>query len=249
MYLFFLLIQLVFAHPPDLQQEFYQRQRGKTGTVLVVITPGWEKTHYEKLLETLWQNGFSIWSVTFDLPNQNIEQMQIILQQALATLPEKTSIWAHGLAGTVVAQAVEQNKISPAAMVFTGTPLIARCSQALRSHLGMGGDIQGAEKLLYGSFQPKVVATLWTKNWQNWCDQQLQINLTSMHIPMWFANSGMDHVAPPENTRSMIGESPFVRISPLSFDLSEPNHYGLLQHHRTIWTGTRWLRQTMRRFQ
>ena len=246
MYLFFFLVQLVFAFPPNLQQEFYQRQQGKKGTVLLVISPGWEKFQYEELLEKLWKSGFSIWTLEFTLPNQNIQKMQGLIQESLQMLPKKTAIWAHGSAGTIVAHGLEKNKITPAAVVLTGTPLVFRCSKAFRTYLNMESSIANSTELLFGPFRPQPVATTWTKNLQSWCARQKQIDVSQVATPMWFASSGMDYFAPPEQTRPMIGDKNFTRISPLSFDFREPNHHQLIRHERMMRSGIKWLRQTLR---
>ncbi len=234
-------LQLALANPIGLKQHNGRFETERGLRALIIKTPGWEHKEYSSLLAELGDYGFEIWTQDFPKNSQRPEEMKKMITQAMNIWPKGSTLMiGHGFAGSIMAEAALEGNFSPNSMALIGVPLSHRCNPALKSLLKIEASITEPEKLLYGDVSVLKTSPDWTDALRKWCEKERKTNLEKIQFPVWVAASGLDNIAPPENVRPMIGKHHFLRVGPLSFHRTEPDHGRIMHHKPTLFALRQW---------
>ena len=234
--LFIALISLLFALPSAQHTEYLRRIASpKHPPVLVLISPGWDEQMLTPLLQHLWKEGFSVWTLRFSHHAQDLNTMSINIHEAIAQHQDPFVV-AQGLSSIVFMQNIDEYQINISGLALLGAPIQPFCSPAL---------IHALQKNSWTHFQNiqlKHANPTFHELVHSWCMQRT--NLRS-HIPVndvWAATTNIHPIAPPESIRSYLHtDHRFVRSGPLALHGREPTHHQLPSHHPTLSDLTTWL--------
>ena len=233
--LLFTFFLSLFALPTAHHTEFLRRiHTPNRPEVLVVISPGWDEEKLNPLLEHLWLEGFSVWSLRFADHAQDLEQMSQSLTTALSTHTNPIVI-VHGLSSIVLFHTPKFNS-TIRGYAFLGSPLKAHCSprlkEALRTdkwndypHLPLRHASHTFHQLVY-----------------TWCTEKKSTRQILDAPYIWSATTNAHPIAPPESIRPYLGiKHRFVRSGPLALHGREPSPIQLGTHKPTLNDLSKWL--------
>ena len=230
------LLLSLFALPRAHHTEFLQRVSAPNRPqILVLISPGWDEQKIAPLLEHLWMEGFSVWSLRFAKHAQDLEQMSQSLEDALEKHTNPVVI-AHGLSSLVLLHARKDTKLH--GLAFLGAPLKPFCSPSLKEALQSNiWDTFETLPIRYSSSTFQQLAYMW-------CEQKLKTR-DVLDVPhVWSATTNMNPIAPPESIRPHLApEHRFVRSGPLALHGREPTAIDIVKHKATLEDLSTWLWQ------
>lgn len=233
--LFFTLFSFLFALPPAQHTEYLRRiSAPQRPTILVLISPGWDEIMLSPLLQHLWKEGFSVWSLKFSPHAQDIDSMNESIKKAIA-VHQSPFIVAQGLSSVVLVQNLQSYNRDISGVGFLGAPIQPFCSPKL---------IESLKTNRWNHFQslPLIQAndTFHTLI-HNWCTQE-ETQKTTLISNIWAATTNVHPLAPPESVRPYLHkEHRFLRSGPLALHGKEPTFLELPIHQPTLSDLTAWL--------
>ena len=226
----------LFALPTAHHTEFLRRiSTPDRPQILVLISPGWEEQMVYPLLEHLWMEGFSVWSLRFAQHAQDLEQMSQSLEKALDSHTDPI-VLAHGLSSIVLLHAISKTKSKIRGLAFLGAPIKPLCSPDLKDAL-----IKHTWKE-FSDFPIQRASPTFHQLVHQWCigDSIAGEVLGIQYV--WSATTNTNPIAPPESIRPHLSsQHRFVRSGPLALHGKEPRANELVMHKPTLEDLSLWL--------
>ena len=230
------LLFSLFALPSAYHTEFLQRvSTSNRPQILVLISPGWDEQKIAPLLEHLWIEGFSVWSLRFAKHAQDLEQMSQSIEEALKEHTHPVVI-AHGLSSLALLHVLQKTQLH--GLAFLGAPIKPFCSPSLKEALqNHTWDAFETLPIQYSSHTFQQLA-------YTWCERKL-VNHDVLDVShVWSATTNMHPIAPPESIRPHLApDHRFVRSGPLALHGKEPTAIELIRHKPTLEDLSTWLWQ------
>ena len=232
------LLLSLFALPKAHHTEFLHRiSTSERPQILVLISPGWDEQKLLPLLEHLWIEGFSVWSLRFSQHAQDLEQMSLSLNEALNKHTNPIVI-AHGLSSIVLLSTIEQTKNKIRGLAFLGAPIKPFCAPAFKKALkeNMWDE--------YPTLPTQYSSTTFHHLTYTWCTKEHSVQDILDFSHVWSATTNTHPVAPPESVRPHLNtQHRFVRSGPLALHGREPLSTELVSHKPTLDDLSTWLWQ------
>jgi hypothetical protein len=187
------------------------------------------------LLDHLWNQGFSVWSLRFSQHAQSPEIMHQSISKAIAT-HKNPFIVAQGFSGTIFVEKAEQYQDSIAGLALLGSPIVLSCPSALLNALNNNDwtvfdnpPIQNANRSFHEALKER-------------CSRKLDTTYITPFQNVWAATTNANPLAPPESVRLHLQKNHrFLRSGPLSLHGIEPNHIDLFAHKHTLKDLSYWI--------
>ncbi len=224
--------------------------------VLVVSTPGVQRTSYQPLLASLAKNGHHPTFLEFGCGAQDTASMQRAIRDARAQLGPDTPVLAHGI-GATLALASHRPGDGPYVLL---APVLALPQLALTQHLAsqpVGASLllsdphewngHDAARLLVGDLDLGCVSAAFAREVQGWVGSGVPLSLQEIDSDVFIVVSAGDQLAPIEATVPASRALPsreLVRLGLGRLDSQDFTHAELLTHDTPVRVAVRALERS-----